>query len=113
MTTTSARKGKFEARFWHKILEEEVGRVKGHFGPLNTIAVHPSGKAFASGSEDGFVRVNWFDDSYLQTNCTCGCIPAMTFKEETDEINFSVLPGADYEIMDYSKEASTSKAVEA
>ena len=36
VTTTSLRKGKFETRFWHKIFEEEVGRVKGHFGPLNT-----------------------------------------------------------------------------
>jgi hypothetical protein len=36
VTTTSLRQGKFETRFWHKIFEEEVGRVKGHFGPLNT-----------------------------------------------------------------------------
>lgn len=28
-------------------------------GPLNTIAVHPKGKAFASGGEDGYVRVHW------------------------------------------------------
>lgn len=34
VTTTSARQGKFEARFYHKIFEEEVGRVRGHFGPL-------------------------------------------------------------------------------
>lgn len=39
VTTTSARQGKFETRFWHKILEEEVGRVKGHFGPINTYVV--------------------------------------------------------------------------
>ncbi|CAG8749376.1 9912_t:CDS:2, partial [Acaulospora colombiana] len=36
VTTTSLRQGKFETRFWHKIFEEEVGRVKGHFGPINT-----------------------------------------------------------------------------
>jgi translation initiation factor 3 subunit I len=36
VTTTSMRQGKFETRFWHKIFEEEVGRVKGHFGPINT-----------------------------------------------------------------------------
>ena len=39
VTTTSLRQGKFEARFWHKIFEEEVGRVKGHFGPVNTYVV--------------------------------------------------------------------------
>lgn len=36
VTTTSLRQGKFETRFWHKLFEEEVGRVKGHFGPVNT-----------------------------------------------------------------------------
>lgn len=59
VTTTSQRAGKFESRFWHKIFEEEVGRVKGHFGPINTLAVHPQGRGYASGAEDGFVRVHW------------------------------------------------------
>jgi len=67
VTTTSLRQGKFEARFWHRIFEEEVGRVKGHFGPLNTIAVHPAGTAYASGGEDGYVRVHHFDESYFKT----------------------------------------------
>ncbi|BEI82743.1 hypothetical protein CcaverHIS002_0306110 [Cutaneotrichosporon cavernicola] len=67
VTTTSSRAGKFESRFWHKLFEEEVGRVKGHFGPINTLAVHPQGKAYASGSEDGFVRVHWFDESYFRS----------------------------------------------
>ncbi|KAH8548323.1 WD40-repeat-containing domain protein [Umbelopsis sp. PMI_123] len=66
VTTTSARAGKFECRFWHKILEEEVGRVRGHFGPINTIAVHPDGKGFASGGEDGYVRVHSFDPDYFK-----------------------------------------------
>ncbi|KZT19976.1 WD40 repeat-like protein [Neolentinus lepideus HHB14362 ss-1] len=64
VTTTSARQGKFETRFWHKVFEEEVGRVKGHFGPINTIAVHPGGTSYSSGGEDGFVRVHHFDESY-------------------------------------------------
>ena len=42
VTTTSLRQGKFETRFWHKIFEEEVGRVKGHFGPVNTYVVRPA-----------------------------------------------------------------------
>ncbi|CAM0139133.1 translation initiation factor eIF3 subunit [Umbelopsis sp. WA50703] len=66
VTTTSARSGKFESRFWHKILEEEVGRVRGHFGPINTIAVHPDGKGFSSGGEDGYVRVHQFDADYFK-----------------------------------------------
>jgi len=66
VTTTSMRQGKFETRFWHKVFEEEVGRVKGHFGPINTIAVHPAGNCYASGGEDGFVRVHHFDETYFK-----------------------------------------------
>ncbi|KAI5285348.1 translation initiation factor eIF3 subunit, partial [Ascosphaera acerosa] len=65
VTTTSARQGKFEARFYHKIFEDEIGRVRGHFGPLNTIAVHPAGTAYASGGEDGYVRIHHFDKAYF------------------------------------------------
>ncbi|KIV82023.1 eukaryotic translation initiation factor 3 subunit I [Exophiala sideris] len=65
VTTTSARQGKFEARFYHKIFEDEIGRVRGHFGPLNTIAVHPQGTAYSSGGEDGYVRMHNFDKAYF------------------------------------------------
>jgi translation initiation factor 3 subunit I len=30
------------------------------------IAVHPAGTAYASGGEDGFVRVHHFDESYFK-----------------------------------------------
>ncbi|KAF2841789.1 translation initiation factor 3, subunit I [Patellaria atrata CBS 101060] len=65
VTTTSARQGKFEARFYHKIFEEEIGRVRGHFGPLNYVAVHPEGTGYCSGGEDGYVRVHHFDKAYF------------------------------------------------
>lgn len=65
VTTTSARQGKFEARFYHKIFMEEIGRVRGHFGPLNYVAVHPKGTGYASGGEDGYVRVHHFDKPYF------------------------------------------------
>ncbi|KAK4447909.1 WD40-repeat-containing domain protein [Podospora aff. communis PSN243] len=65
VTTTSARQGKFEARFYHKIFEEEIGRVRGHFGPLNTVATDPTGKGYCSGGEDGYVRVHQFDKGYF------------------------------------------------
>jgi len=47
------------------IYEEEFGRVKGHFGPINALDVHPFGKSFASGSEDGLIRLHHFDVNYL------------------------------------------------
>lgn len=65
VTTTSENQGKFEARFYHKIFIDEIGRVKGHFGPLNSIAVHPDGVGYVSGGEDGFIRVHSFDKSYF------------------------------------------------
>ncbi|WFD25894.1 hypothetical protein MNAN1_000862 [Malassezia nana] len=57
VTTTSARQGKFESRFWHKVFAEECARLPGHFGPINTLAVHPTGNAYASGGEDGYVEI--------------------------------------------------------
>jgi translation initiation factor 3 subunit I len=55
VTVTAASQGKFETRFYHMIYEEEFGRVKGHFGPVNAIAIHPDGISYASGAEDGYV----------------------------------------------------------
>lgn len=66
VTTTSESQGKFEARFYHKIFMDEIGRVKGHFGPLNTVAVHPDGIGYVSGGEDGFIRVHYYDKSYYE-----------------------------------------------
>jgi len=66
VTTTSARVGKFDARFFHLIFEEEFGRVKGHFGPINSVAFHPDGKSYSSGGEDGYVRIHTFDPPYFE-----------------------------------------------
>lgn len=66
VTTTAQQSGKFEAQFYHMIYEEEFARVKGHFGPINTIAFHPDGQGYASGSEDGYVRVHRFDPKYFE-----------------------------------------------
>lgn len=68
VTTTAGSQGKFESRFFHMVYAEEFGRVKGHFGPINAIDVHPSGKSYASGSEDGFVRLHYFDEAYLNAS---------------------------------------------
>nr|KAF6505927.1 hypothetical protein HJG63_007810 [Rousettus aegyptiacus] len=66
VTTTSTRIGKFEARFFHLAFEEEFGRVKGHFGPINSVAFHPDGKSYSSGGEDGYVRIHYFDSQYFE-----------------------------------------------
>ena len=55
-----------EVRIFHKVYEEELGTIKGHFGPVNTIAYSPDGKSYVSGGEEGFIRVNTLDDEYFQ-----------------------------------------------
>ena len=43
VTTTSTGAGKFEIRIFHKIFEEQLATVKGHFGPVNCVAYAPDG----------------------------------------------------------------------
>lgn len=64
VTTTSTKIGKFDARLYHLIFEEEFARVKGHFGPINSCVFHPDGKGYSSGGEDGYIRVHQFDAQY-------------------------------------------------
>jgi len=61
VTTTSGRVGKFECRFFEAIYKNEIGRVKGHFGPINAIGINPDGRSYASGAEDGYIRLHHFD----------------------------------------------------
>lgn len=65
VTTTAATSGKFEAMLWHMIFEEEIGSVKGHFGPMNCLAWFRDGRGFVTGGEDGYVRVHHFDNDYF------------------------------------------------
>jgi len=66
-----SKSGKFEARFFHLIFEDEFARVRDHFGPINSVAFHPDGKSYSSGGEDGFVRVHYFDTTYLDFEFEC------------------------------------------
>lgn len=65
VTTTGSTSGKFEALLWHMVYAEEIGSIKGHFGPMNTLAWRRDGKGFVTGGEDGFVRVFTFDNEYF------------------------------------------------
>ena len=67
VTTTSAKAGRFEARFFHKIYTEEFANVKGHFGPINAVAFSGDGTMFVSGGEEGYVRLHRFDADYFST----------------------------------------------
>jgi len=46
VTTTRLDSSQFKVRFFHKVYEEEIASVGGHFGPVNTLAFHPNGKRY-------------------------------------------------------------------
>eukprot|EP00054_Salpingoeca_dolichothecata_P004192 m.29798 g.29798 ORF g.29798 m.29798 type:complete len:327 (+) comp14410_c0_seq1:761-1741(+) len=66
VTTSSQKQGKFFARLYHMVYEEELGKIKGHFGPINSLAWSKDGKSYASGAEDGYVRIHMFDSTYYE-----------------------------------------------
>jgi len=66
VTTTRVDNSQFRVRFFHLIFEEELGSIPGHFGPVNVLSYSPDGRGFASGGEDGYVRLHHFDKSYFQ-----------------------------------------------
>ncbi|KFD50597.1 hypothetical protein M514_08546 [Trichuris suis] len=65
VTTTDTRQGQFEAKFYHMIFEDEFARLPGHFGPINSMAFHPSGCILATGGEDGNIRINELEVEYF------------------------------------------------
>jgi translation initiation factor 3 subunit I len=65
VTRSAASSNQFKVKFYHSIFCDELGSVVGHFGPINCLAFNPNGRSFASGGEDGFVRLHYFDQSYL------------------------------------------------
>jgi len=93
VTTTSGKVGKFETCFFHLVYEEEFGSVKGHFGPINALAINPNGRCYASGAEDGYIRLHHFDKSYLDMKDPVPEGPVDG--EEDDEEEEKVAEGSD------------------
>ncbi|KAL0483925.1 translation initiation factor 3 subunit Eif3i [Acrasis kona] len=58
----------FNSKFFHKVFENKLGEVRGHFGPIHILAFTPDGHGFASGGEDGYVRLHYFDKDVLEMN---------------------------------------------
>jgi len=64
VTRTGHKSGHFEVDFYHMVFQEFLGSVKGHFGPVHSVAFSSDGKSFASGSEDGYIRLHNFPAPY-------------------------------------------------
>jgi len=66
VTTTDARMGKFEIKFFTKVFGNELGACRGHFGPINCLDFSPDGMSFASGAEDGYARIHHLPSGYVE-----------------------------------------------
>lgn len=66
VTTTRVDPTQFASRVYHKIFQEELAMITGHFGPVNDVRYNPNGTSFATGGEDGYVRLNILDDTYFE-----------------------------------------------
>jgi len=65
LVTEASRDSKRLVRGAPQIFMEEFGSVRGHFGPINACAFSPDGRSFATGGEDGYIRMHHFDNDYL------------------------------------------------
>jgi translation initiation factor 3 subunit I len=92
VTTTKLDSSQFRVRFFHKVYGNEICSILGHFGTVNTVAISPDGKrfvftllacatvlfsdlqtdpgdplvySFASGAEDGYVRLHHMPEEYI------------------------------------------------
>ena len=62
---TTSHSEKMESLFYNLATREEIGRVKGSFGTMNSVEFNPDGKSFITGGEDGYVRLCFFDPDYF------------------------------------------------
>jgi len=65
VTVSELTSAQFKVRFYDSIFCTELGSIAGHFGPVNALAFSPDGRSFASGGQDGFVRVHHFNEDYF------------------------------------------------
>lgn len=73
----------FTSRFFSYKTEKFIGSVGGHFGPIRYINMNPDGKSYASASQDGTIRIYYFNDYNYPTT--------IDLKEKIDLSNLKLL----------------------
>ncbi|UYI26478.1 translation initiation factor-like protein [Encephalitozoon cuniculi] len=68
--TTTKGKSSFEANFFDVVTCEKIGSYSTHFGTINSVDVHPSGKLYCSGGEEGTVTILAFAQDFFKANFT-------------------------------------------
>ena len=69
VTTTDSKKGSFESRVFNILTEDELGQIKGHFGPVHSIKMSPDGRSVITASEDGTIRLQRLPLEYFELDC--------------------------------------------
>jgi len=65
VTTTATKEGGFDIRIINLIYGEEIATSSAHFGPVHSLSITPDGSTFASGSEDGYVKLYYLPEDYF------------------------------------------------
>lgn len=60
--TVTKSKGNFSIKAFDCVTSRQIGYYKLHFGTINVLDVHPSGKSLISGGEDGLINLIRLDD---------------------------------------------------
>eukprot|EP01091_Cochliopodium_minus_P015887 TRINITY_DN5771_c0_g1_i1.p1 TRINITY_DN5771_c0_g1~~TRINITY_DN5771_c0_g1_i1.p1 ORF type:complete len:340 (-),score=83.52 TRINITY_DN5771_c0_g1_i1:24-1043(-) len=66
VTTTRVDVSQFSIRIYHQVYGDEIGKIRGHFGPIHGLSYAPDGRSIVSCSEDAFIRINKFDEDYFK-----------------------------------------------
>ena len=86
VTTTAGRSGKFELHLFHSILEE-VGQLKGHFSPVNSIAFAPGrGNLTCVGALRQHSPCRWTIVCQRSRGGPCPCLVGLGFCSAVDRV---------------------------
>lgn len=68
--TTTKGKSSFDANFFDVVTAEKIGSYSTHFGTINVVDVHPGGKLYCSGGEEGTLSILAFGQDFFEANFT-------------------------------------------